>query len=173
VPEVSDEICLECSHRRGYHDGAGCTEALPDGSPCPCATCLNMPSSEPTDFPAERLRQKLMTLYCLGCGQPVAQIHPGQTLAIACRCGANAPILHAKDGSWATPFSLIQATGVKPPPHLEYYLGFSEHQSTLKTEVIRMLRALGSISYTECSDESCRQAFERSKAQWEREDGKV
>ncbi len=113
------------------------------------------------------------TLYCVGCGEPVAQVHPGQALAIACRCGANAPILYAKDGSWATPFSLIQATGVKPPPHLEYYLGFSEHQSTLKTEVTRMLRALGSISCTECSGESCRQAFERSKAQWERRDGTV
>ena len=166
MTEVSDEICLECGHRRGVHDGAGCSHWLPDDSPCPCTICIDMPSSEPTVFPA-----KLMTLYCVGCGQPVAQVHPGQTLAIACRCGANAPIMYAKDGSWATPFSLIQATGVKPPPHLEYYLGFSEHQSTLKTEVIRMLRALGSISYTECSDESCRQAFERSKEQWIREGG--
>lgn len=101
-------------------------------------------------------------LYCVGCGQPVARSIPGQTLAIACACGALAPILHTKDGKWAPPFSLATATGVMIP-HLEYYLGFSDHESPIKTEVTRMLKAFGSISYTECSDPECRAAFERSK----------
>jgi hypothetical protein len=43
----SDDICLECGHRRGYHDGAGCAGSLPNGAPCPCRTCVDMPSSEP------------------------------------------------------------------------------------------------------------------------------
>lgn len=51
MSERSDEICLECGHRRGRHDGAGCTEELPDGSPCPCTTCIDMPSDEPTTMP--------------------------------------------------------------------------------------------------------------------------
>lgn len=108
----------------------------------------------------ERMSEDM--LYCVGCGQPVAKLIPGQTLAIACACGANAPILHTLDGRWAPPASLVRATGAMIP-HIEYYLGFSDHQSIIKTEVTRMLRAFGSISYTECSDPNCRAAFERSK----------
>jgi len=48
----ADDICLECGHRRGYHDGAGCTAGLPNGDPCPCKTCLDMPS-EPFQLPEE------------------------------------------------------------------------------------------------------------------------
>jgi len=105
-------------------------------------------------------------LYCVGCGCAVASSKPGQVLAIACICGANAPILHTKDGQWAPPFSLVRATGIMMP-HLEYYLGFSDHQSPTKTEVTRMLRALGSISYTECTDTRCRESFERSKKHYQ------
>lgn len=100
--------------------------------------------------------------YCVGCGGAVATAKPGQVLAIACICGANAPILHTKDGHWAPPTSLVLATGARLP-HLEYYLGFSDHESTTKTEVTRMLRAMGAISYTECTETHCREAFERSK----------
>lgn len=106
------------------------------------------------------------TLYCVGCGRAVATSKPGQVLAIACVCGANAPILHTKDHQCAPPLSLVQATGIVMP-HLEYYLGFSEHQSPLKIEVTRMLRALGSISYTECTNSRCRESFERSKQNYQ------
>lgn len=107
-----------------------------------------------------------MTLYCVGCGRAVATVRPGQALAISCACGAIAPILHTEDGQWAPPYSLVKATGIMSP-HLEYYLGFSDHQSNTKTEVTRMLRALGSISYTECTDTQCRESFERSKRNYQ------
>jgi len=106
-------------------------------------------------------------LYCVGCGRAVCTSKPGQVLAIACVCGANAPILHTKDNHWAPPASLVMATGAMLP-HLEYYLGFSEHQSPLKTEVTRMLRAMGAISYTECTETHCREAFERSKQRYQK-----
>lgn len=106
-------------------------------------------------------------LYCVGCGRAVAKSRPGQVLAIACACGANAPILHSEDGGWwCPPASLVMATGANLP-HLEYYLGFSEHESTMKTEVTRLLRALGAISYTECVDTRCRESFERSKQHYQ------
>ena len=108
-----------------------------------------------------------ITLYCVGCGQVVTRTRPGRVLAIACRCGANGPILHTEDGGVFSPFSLMVATGNRPVPHLEYYLGFSDHQSDLKTEITRQLRALGAISYTECSDARCRDGFQRSRANLE------
>ena len=48
VEKSPDDICLECGHRRGYHDGAGCSASLPNSDPCPCRTCVDMPSSEPS-----------------------------------------------------------------------------------------------------------------------------
>lgn len=105
--------------------------------------------------------QKL--LYCVGCGRAVCEFKPGRHLAISCTCGASAPILYTKDGKqWLPPSSLVRATGVRLS-HLEYYLGFSYHQSEVKTIVTRMLRALNSFSYTECPDERCRESFERSR----------
>lgn len=103
----------------------------------------------------------MMTLYCVGCGRAITKSKPGQLLVISCGCGASAPILHSEDGRWAPPLSLVRATGITLP-HIEYYLGFSDHQSPLKTKVTQMLRALGSISYKECSDADCREAFESS-----------
>ncbi len=47
----ADDICLECGHRRGYHDGAGCSAQLPDGSPCGCLVVVDMPDSEPIELP--------------------------------------------------------------------------------------------------------------------------
>ena len=105
-------------------------------------------------------------LYCVGCGRAIIAAKPRQVLAISCVCGANAPILHTKDGQWAPPGSLVRATGIILP-HLEYYLGFSDHQSLMKTELTRLLRALGSISYTECTDTRCRESFERSKQHYQ------
>lgn len=119
-------------------------------------------------------------LYCVGCGRFVAWSEPGKILAIACSCGAMAPILVPEgadvlDLGWFTPFSLLKASHFGGPiPHLEYYLGFSDHESALKTEVTRMLRALGSISYAECPDEKCRESFEwgkRSYQEWKQRHG--
>lgn len=98
------------------------------------------------------------TLYCVGCGRAIAKT--GKILAISCVCGALAPILHTENGQWVPPASFMLATGVMLP-HLEYYLGFSTHQSSFKTDVTRMLRAMGSISYTECKDVKCRESYTR------------
>jgi len=104
--------------------------------------------------------------YCVGCGRLVAKIKPGQMLAVSCPCCAFAPILHTKgshplDDGWATPTSLLRVSqrgGTIPP--LEYYLGFSKHESEIKTQVTRMLRSLGSVSYTEIPDEELQMLFE-------------
>ena len=52
----SDDICLECGHKRSHHDGIGCNDQNPDGSPCLCDVCVDKPSSEATLLPTERLR---------------------------------------------------------------------------------------------------------------------
>jgi hypothetical protein len=49
-PEA-DDICLECGHRRGDHDGIGCNARLPNGDPCLCRTCVDMPNSKPSSLP--------------------------------------------------------------------------------------------------------------------------
>jgi hypothetical protein len=107
-----------------------------------------------------------IALYCVGCGQVATRARPGAVLAVACRCGANGPILYAEDGGAAVPFSLVMTTGNAPLPHLEYYLGFSGHWSELKAEAVRQLRALGAVSYRECLDAQCREAFERARARY-------
>lgn len=56
----ADEICLECGHRRGYHDGMGCTDQLPDGTPCPCSIAIDMPGSEPHFLPIAEIQAKLI-----------------------------------------------------------------------------------------------------------------
>lgn len=49
----ADEICVMCGHRRGYHDGAGCTDELADGSPCRCDLYV--------DFHAEGVVPRILT----------------------------------------------------------------------------------------------------------------
>lgn len=51
IDKAANDLCLECWHRRGFHDGAGCNAQLPNGDPCPCTTCVDMPSSEPCQMP--------------------------------------------------------------------------------------------------------------------------
>ncbi len=50
TPPEAEDICLECGHRRGLHDGAGCTASLPNGDPCLCRTCVDMPSCKPYEL---------------------------------------------------------------------------------------------------------------------------
>ena len=97
-------------------------------------------------------------LCCVGCGKRVAKYWPDQTLAISCRCGAGAPILFLEGTETrpSLPFSLLHALQMRElgrsviPPHLEYYLGHSEHTSPIKRMVIAELRGLGCISENEC-----------------------
>jgi hypothetical protein len=105
---------------------------------------------------------------CVGCGRHVIDVTPGQVLAISCTCGAMAPILVNDDLRAAShlsfPASLVLAQRAgKPPAHLEYYLGFSDHESELKALALALLQERGSISQAECEEEGCKAAWERSK----------
>lgn len=102
-------------------------------------------------------------LSCVGCGARIASAAPGETLAVSCRCGAVAPILHNKGHVWTLPASLVagfQASiqdGHEPEiGHLEYYLGHSAHQSALKDQLTKDLKAAGSCSQMECIKDECR-----------------
>lgn len=53
---AKDELCPGCLHKREYHDGAGCTDQMPDGSPCLCLICIDMPGDEP------RTRDRINTI---------------------------------------------------------------------------------------------------------------
>jgi hypothetical protein len=125
------------------------------------------------------------TLYCVGCGRALVKSEGNKVLAISCSCGALAPILHAGEATpvdlvgkspaekvlfywllkgWCLPVSLVAASrGNGPMPHLEYYLGFSEHQTSIKAEMVNLLRELGAVSFTECSDANCRESFKRAR----------
>jgi hypothetical protein len=109
-----------------------------------------------------------ISTFCVGCGRHVIDMTPGQVLAISCICGAMAPILVNDDLRAADhlsfPASLVLAQRAgKPPAHLEYYLGFSDHESEMKALALAMLQERGSISQSECDEEGCKAAFERSR----------
>lgn len=103
-------------------------------------------------------------LYCVGCGAGIAAAVPGQTLAIACACGALAPILFDGDQQTvALPFSVVKGFQASIEQdhepdigHLEYYLGYSYHQSTLKDQITKDLKAAGAYSQMECRLDKCR-----------------
>ena len=104
------------------------------------------------------------TLICVGCDRVIIHNYHGQALAIACSCGAMAPLLYCcTERPAAVPASLALATGNKPPPHIQYYLGFSAHESALKTQVTQQLRALGSVTFEECTDAKCNASYARDK----------
>jgi len=105
-----------------------------------------------------------MKLYCLGCGNFVIESEAGQMLMISCsptRCGAGAPILvDERDWTKAPPDSLEKNR--LGGPHIEYYLGYSGHESEAKTIMIRILREKGSISQKECEEEGCQRAYKKA-----------
>ena len=80
---------------------------------------------------------------CLSCGKALCQMEPGQAMAIAGRCGAMPPVLFSDTGSLAPPASLILRLASHDPPHLEYYLGYSDHQSEAKDQLIDLLVSHG------------------------------
>ena len=110
-------------------------------------------------------------LFCVGCGSAVCRSYPGQLLAISCRCGAYAPILRGPWG-FSAPASLVlrrPTKGVMPEklPHLEYYLGYSDHESKEKAQAIRELRGVGAISQAECPEQECQEAYQRGRQRWQ------
>lgn len=58
MPDQSEEICLECGHRRGDHDGAGCNFQI-QGMPCHCETTIDMPGSQPSFFPSAAIAAQM------------------------------------------------------------------------------------------------------------------
>lgn len=114
--------------------------------------------------------------YHVGCGRPLfsrGDLSRGM-MAIACYCGANGPIVvrdldDPNPPGDVLPASLILAVQRhRTPPHLEYFLGFSDFTCPAKEAWERCLRQHGAISYTECSKPGCRENFERGKARHER-----
>jgi hypothetical protein len=47
-------------------------------------------------------------------------------------------------------------------PHLEYYLGYSDHESHLKSHLKASLEDLGSFTQSDCPREECRRDYARA-----------
>ena len=124
----------------------------------------------------------LEQLYHVGCGRSLftrAQLDDARGgMAIACRCGANGPIVVSNLNDpdpprFPAPGSLFVALtrGRLAPtadlPHIEYYLGFSDFTCPAKEGIKRMLRALGCVSFEECDREKCRQVPARERERQE------
>ncbi len=113
-----------------------------------------------------------MMMHCIGCDRAVINMEQGGTVAIACTCGAGAPILYDPDGEGglAPPASLVRllmltSESLAAPPHLEYYLGYSDYTSPLKEAAIKALRAHGSTSQSECLNPQCQEQFRHQVAE--------
>ncbi len=114
-------------------------------------------------------------LYCVGCGRHLFNYTPGNLVALACQCGAYAPIavpdLESPEGMTPTiPASLVRlgrdlllGRQVRPPAHLEYYLGFSPFTCPAKVQWERVLRQAGAISMGDCPEERCQREWLRWK----------
>lgn len=89
---------------------------------------------------------------CLGCGGDIPW--DGKTaFAYTCRCGAT---IFTDDEKLYPPASLA-FLGVRPPAHIDYYLGKSDHQSPKKEEMVKYLHGLGSVWSWDCPQ--CRDRF--------------
>lgn len=110
-------------------------------------------------------------LHCAGCGGPVCRASPGDILAISCRCGAQAPVLYDPLRQCAPffPSSMVRAIAEHTRlPHMEFYLGSSDHESTDRTVLTGWLRAAGATSQADCPEPKCREAYRTGKQEWAR-----
>ena len=112
-----------------------------------------------------------MMLYHVGCGKPLftaEQLQQG-TLALACRCGAASPIVapvlsDPAPAPFSLPASLVRLLqGRGEPPHLEAYLGFTNFGCPAKTYWSDRLKAQGSVSMANCTEERCRIGYARAR----------
>jgi len=81
-----------------------------------------------------------------------------------------APILVGpNDELKAPPASLLLTIPKRNPeqPHIQYYLGYSDHESEGKTAMIAFLRDAGCTPQAECSHPECQRAAARGKSEWE------
>lgn len=104
-----------------------------------------------------------MQMSCLGCNQVVCEMDPGEIMAIACRCGANAPVLVGPDETTMAPPASLIFLAQKEPLHVEYYLGYSEHQSPAKDQLIDILVSHGATWQKDCPEAVCQRAIERHR----------
>ena len=112
---------------------------------------------------------------CVGCGVPLLMVDHNSVIAISCwSCGASAPVLITEDlKEFALPASFKQlplvpkASPGDGSPHIEYYLGYSDHQNDAKDRVREVLEAAGLVSQRECStDPGCPSAFQKGVERW-------
>lgn len=106
-------------------------------------------------------------LRCAGCNRVIVDGEPEQMLAISCTCGIMSPILISEaEEVFSFPASLITfAVQDEPDAHPETYLGFSDHQSEIKTRLYAQLLSFGFIPMEHCDDEQCKKriAFETAR----------
>ena len=116
-----------------------------------------------------------MHMHCVGCGAQLVKLEKGAMVAIACGfCGALAPVLITEGRKqFAFPasfYSLSMVPGANPgdgTPHIEYYLGYSDHQSDEKDRLVAILETAGLVSQRDCSsDAGCPAAFEKGVGMW-------
>lgn len=90
---------------------------------------------------------------CLGCDRAIAWDGRG-IFCYTCPCGAT--IFYDEEKGLAPPASLVIALHEsRELPHIDYYLGKSNHWSKLKQEMYEFLRSKGAIWSWEC--EQCKQ----------------
>jgi predicted RNA-binding Zn-ribbon protein involved in translation (DUF1610 family) len=94
-----------------------------------------------------------LTYRCVGCGRPIPWDGRG-LFAYTCPCGANA--FADEEGNVAWPLSLHMALDEgREPPHIDHYVGRSNHVSELKERAIAFLRSKGARWSWECPE--CRE----------------
>lgn len=116
--------------------------------------------------------QEATRLYHVGCGRHLFDLGQADGMALACRCGANSPIVvpdleSVEPDTPALPGSLLRVRirpNARDLPHIEYYLGFSEFKCPAKSAWEVYLRLLGLKSFAECTEKKCRDYYEEEKA---------
>lgn len=97
--------------------------------------------------------------HCVGCGGSIPWDGTG-IFAYTCSCGAT--IFADQNGVPALPASLIiRVKEGRDLPHIDYYLGFSNHVSEEKQRLYEELQKLGAIWSWDC--ERCKERFLQRK----------
>ncbi len=106
-------------------------------------------------------------LHCVGCGELVPDVDSKRTPVVPCgHCGASSPILQG-DSFFTASASLLGVFRLElTPPHLEIFLGYSDHTSPLKSTLAKALRMCGATTQSKCSSRRCQIAYRRGKRQW-------
>lgn len=113
----------------------------------------------------------MIELACVGCGR-VIWWGRDTTLALACACGAMAPFLeNAQSQRIRFPGSILKLGLHRTPSrggfHWQYYLGYSDHESEIKTKVLEGLVKLGGTDQRDCERDDCQKAYQIGLARWQ------